>query len=97
MEPNAQTSKKKELSQKGRRKADSFEESYSRLQKLIAEIEGEDVPLEELVNKFEEGVKLLQKCWSLLESARLRVEEFVEKGEGGYRLKGISVPEADES
>jgi len=97
MEPNAQTSKKKRGSQKGRIKPESFEESYTRLQRLIGEIEGEDVPLDELVNKFEEGVKLLQKCWNLLESARLRVEEFVEKTEGGYKLKGISMPEADES
>ena len=66
-----------------------FEDAYSRLEELVAEMEGGDLPLEDLLTRFEEGVKLVKHCQGFLKQAQLRVEQYVEQKDGHWVLKEL--------
>ena len=51
-----------------------FEESLSRLEKIVDELEKGDIPLEKSLSLFEEGVKLSGACRKELEDAEGKVE-----------------------
>ncbi len=52
----------------------SFEEAMERLEEIVSSMEGERLPLEDMVQSYEEGAKLLRVCRERIEVARLRVE-----------------------
>jgi exodeoxyribonuclease VII small subunit len=66
-----------------------FEESYRRLEELVAEMERGDLPLEELLTRFEEGVQLVKHCRGFLKQAQLRVEQYIEQRDGHWVLKDL--------
>ena len=66
-----------------------FEDAYSRLEKLVGEMEGGELPLEDLLSRFEEGVKLVKHCQGFLKQAQLRVEQYVEQKDGRWVLKDL--------
>ena len=66
-----------------------FEDAYSRLEKLVGEMEGGELPLEDLLIRFEEGVKLVKHCQGFLKQAQLRVEQYVEQKDGRWVLKDL--------
>ncbi|MGH9557529.1 MAG: exodeoxyribonuclease VII small subunit [Terriglobales bacterium] len=51
-----------------------FEESLTRLEKIVDELEKGDIPLEKSLSLFEEGVKLSGACRKELEDAEGKVE-----------------------
>ena len=55
-------------------KQPSFEQALAELEKLVAAMEEDQLPLEKLVEHYEQGSKLLARCESVLESARKRLE-----------------------
>lgn len=66
-----------------------FEESFARLEELVAGLEGGELPLEEMLDRFEEGVKLVRHCQQFLKQAQLRVEQYVEQKDGRWVLKEL--------
>ena len=56
-------------------KKPKFEEALARLERIVAEMEGGDLPLDDMLKRFEEGRKLVQLCSSELESIRQRIEK----------------------
>lgn len=69
----------------GAQKGFSFEESMSRLEKIVKELESGELSLEASLARFEEGVKLSRECRDFLFAARQRVELLLEE-EGSGRL-----------
>ena len=59
-----------------------FEQALSRLEKIVEELEGGDLTLDESLARYEEGVKALKKCYEILRDAEKRVEILL-KGEDG--------------
>lgn len=51
----------------------TFEAAYAELEEIVAAMEEEQLPLEELVARYEKGSKLLARCESVLASARKRL------------------------
>ena len=51
-----------------------FEECLDRLEKILAELERGDVPLEQSLKLFEEGIQLSNSCRKELEEAEGKVE-----------------------
>ncbi len=51
-----------------------FEECLQRLEKIVAELEKGDVPLERALSLFEEGIQLSNSCRNELEEAEGKVE-----------------------
>ena len=51
-----------------------FEKALERLEKIVQDLEGGNLPLEEALKKYEEGVKLSRACAQKLEQAESKVE-----------------------
>lgn len=54
-------------------KAMDFETAFNALQENVAQLEGEDLPLEQALALFERGQVLARHCAALLEEAELKV------------------------
>ena len=54
----------------------SFEEAMHQLEALVAELEREDVGLEQSLKCYEQGVSLANMCLDRLERAELQVKEL---------------------
>ena len=60
----------------------TFEADLDRLEKIVEELQGADLPLETRLKRFEEGVALVRECRKSLEGAAKKVEVLV-KSSGG--------------
>jgi exodeoxyribonuclease VII small subunit len=60
----------------------SFEQALAELERIVAELESGQAPLEQSIERYERGARLKAHCESKLEAARLRVEKIV-VGPGG--------------
>ena len=58
----------------------SFEAGLDELEKIVAELEEGEMPLEESLALFEKGVALSESCRKRLENAETRVEILLKKG-----------------
>ena len=59
-----------------------FEQSLERLEEIVAELEGSDVPLERALELFEEGVKLGRTCSTRLDEAERKITVLLEQADG---------------
>lgn len=57
----------------------SFELALAELEEIVAAMEEEQLPLEELVSRYEKGSKLLARCETVLASARKRLQTISAK------------------
>jgi exodeoxyribonuclease VII small subunit len=58
---------------------EKFEESLQRLEKIVAELEQGEVPLEKSLSLFEEGMHISTQCRKQLEQAEGRVEVLLKQ------------------
>lgn len=67
----------------GKKRAESFEEAFSRLEGTVRRLEEGKLSLDEATRLFEEGMQLAKRCNELLSGAELRVSrlqaEFAEQ------------------
>jgi len=68
-----------------------FEEALQRLEAIVAEMESETLPLEQLLTRYEEGVKLIEVCQTRLAAAELRIQQLEKTASGEARLKPFDV------
>jgi exodeoxyribonuclease VII small subunit len=52
----------------------SFEDALTSIEEIVESMEGDQLPLEDLVTQYEKGSVLLKHCESVLSSARKRIE-----------------------
>jgi exodeoxyribonuclease VII small subunit len=55
----------------------TFEQALAELEKIVAELESGQAPLERSIEMYERGAHLKAHCEARLEAARLRVEKIV--------------------
>jgi exodeoxyribonuclease VII small subunit len=60
----------------------TFEQSLTRLEAIVRELEGRDLPLEEALRLFVEGIAHLRTAGSALSQAEARVQQLVEAADG---------------
>jgi len=60
----------------------TFEQAMKELEKIIDQLDGGDVPLEESITIYERGAALQKHCESKLRQAEMRVQKIV-AGSGG--------------
>lgn len=77
----------------------SFEDAIESLDSIVASLEGERLPLEEMVGSYERGMKLLRVCRNRIETARQRVELITAdlEGRGKASLGDFAAPETPEA
>ena len=60
----------------------TFEQAYSRLEKIVGELEDGGTPLERSFKLFEEGQKLVRLCHGMLDKAEKRLKILTESDDG---------------
>ena len=69
----------------------SIEESMSRLEEIVKEMESEKLSLEKSLKLYEEGIGLVERCSSELEAAKRRIR-ILQQGKDG-EIEIVDVPE----
>ena len=64
----------------------TFEESLHRLEAIVEQLEGGDVPLEEALALYEEGIALSKSCGEKLNRAELTLKRLGKDMEGHLKL-----------
>jgi exodeoxyribonuclease VII small subunit len=60
-------------------KITDFEQAMGRLEKLVADMEGGELSLEEMIKHFEEGSELVDVCTNKLDEVEQKIEKLVKK------------------
>ncbi len=68
-------------------KKKGFEESMTRLEAIVEELENGEFSLDESIKKFEEGLELGKKCRELLDKADAKIKLLVEGDDGELEEK----------
>ncbi|MDB4907168.1 MAG: Exodeoxyribonuclease 7 small subunit [Gemmatimonadetes bacterium] len=63
-----------------------FEERLARLEGIVEELEGDELPLARSLELFEEGVTILRAADAELRSAEAKVQRLVEGDDGEFSL-----------
>ncbi len=66
----------------------SFEQSVAELERMVEELERDDLSLEKALHYFENGVHLIRRCDSHLKNAQGKVKELF-KGENGEFMERV--------
>jgi exodeoxyribonuclease VII small subunit len=72
-----------------------FEASLSRLEEIVTELEGGELPLEQSLKLFEEGIKLARICNARLEEAERKVEILLKDKAGKMTARPFEEEEKD--
>jgi exodeoxyribonuclease VII small subunit len=59
-----------------------FEETLAELERLIAQLESGDLPLDVALRTFEQGVRLTRECQAALATAQQKVQLLLQRGDG---------------
>ena len=68
-----------------------FEDALAKLEKIVADLEGGSLSLEESLKRYEEGIELSRLCLKKLETAKKTVESLVKKETGETETKPFEI------
>jgi exodeoxyribonuclease VII small subunit len=74
-----------------------FEDAMKRLEDIVNDLEGGDLPLEESLKAFEDGMKLLSFCSGKLDEVEKRVSILIKESDGRYAKRPFETNEQEES
>lgn len=73
-----------------------FEEALKKLEKIVEDLEGGNLSLDDALAKYEEGIKLSKLCAKKLEVAKKKVEILLKSEDGTVDLKPFDEAMAEE-
>ena len=62
-----------------------FEEALAGLERIVRDLEGGDLPLDDALRLFEEGVRLSRFCGAKLDEAEKKIEILMKGTDGEWR------------
>ena len=65
----------------------SFDQAIQRLEKIVADMEGAELPLEDVLKRYEEGTRLVRFCAAKLDEAEKKIEILQKKADGSVKLE----------
>src|SRR3989441_11108540 len=86
---------KKTASQRPEAEGPSFEQAIQRLEKIVADMEAAELPLEDVLKKYEEGTRLVRFCSQKLDEAEKKIELLTKKADGSAKLEPFE-PKGDD-
>ena len=63
-----------------------FEEGLKKLETIVEQMEGDEMPLEDLLKHYEEGIRLAKGCQEKLEAAELKIKKLQPNADGEDEL-----------
>ncbi len=73
-----------------------FEDSMTRLEEIVSQMESGDQPLEDTLRLFKEGMRLSEYCSGALTEAQRKVEVLVKRADGTYDKEPLDEGEEPE-
>ena len=67
----------------------SYETRVGRLQEIVADLEGDGLPLDDALRLFEEGIELLRLASEELTTVEGRVQLLIERAEGVFDTRDL--------
>lgn len=67
----------------------SYEARVARLEAIVAELEGDGIPLDRALALFEEGIELLRSASDELTKAEGRVALLIERAQGVFETRDV--------
>jgi exodeoxyribonuclease VII small subunit len=67
----------------------SFEDAMARLDAIVAKLEEDKLPLDEMLARYEEGIALARYCGDKLEAAEQKVRLIAQKADGSVTLENF--------
>ena len=67
----------------------SFEDAMTRLDAIVAKLEEDKLPLDEMLARYEEGITLARYCGDKLEAAEQKVRLIAQKADGSVTLENF--------
>jgi len=65
----------------------TFEDAMQRLDAIVAKLEEDQLPLDEMLARYEEGVSLARYCGDQLEAAEQKVQLIARQSDGRVELE----------
>jgi exodeoxyribonuclease VII small subunit len=56
----------------------SFEQGIEKLEKIVRELDQNQLPLEQALERFQEGIELVRRCNRLLDLAETKVKDLID-------------------
>ena len=63
-----------------------FEEGLKKLETIVEQMEGDEMPLEDLLEHYEEGIRLAKGCQEKLKAAELKIKKLQLNADGEDEL-----------
>jgi len=73
-----------------------FEDALKKLEKIVEDLEGGDLSLDEALKKYQEGIELSRLCSQRLESAKKKIDVLVKNKKGEFELKPLDQAQTEE-
>ncbi|MEW6102001.1 MAG: exodeoxyribonuclease VII small subunit [Candidatus Omnitrophota bacterium] len=67
-----------------------FEEALKKLEKIVEDLEGGNLSLDEALKKYQEGIELSRICSARLENAKKKIDLLVKNKKGEFELKQLN-------
>ena len=61
----------------------TFETAMKQLEKIVQDLETDDMPLEKAIKTFEEGIKISKYCSEKLDESEKRITLLMQESDGG--------------
>lgn len=68
-------------------KKERFEDYFSEVEKIVAELEEGNLDLDKSLEKYEEGIKALKKCYEILSAMEKKIEVLTKDEQGNLVTK----------
>jgi len=68
-----------------------FAEALKKLEKVVDDMEGGELPLETMLSRFAEGTRLVKVCQGKLEEAELKIQKLEKNAGGEMTLKPVQI------
>jgi exodeoxyribonuclease VII small subunit len=73
-----------------------FEDALKKLEKIVEDLEGGDLTLDEALKKYQEGIELSRLCNQRLENAKKKIDILVKNKKGEFELKPLDESKIEE-
>ncbi len=73
-----------------------FEDAIKKLEKIVEDLEGGDLSLDEALKKYQEGIEISRVCSQRLESAKKKIDLLSKNKKGEFELKNFDAEAAAE-
>lgn len=74
----------------------SFEQAIQELEKIVADMEAAELPLEDVLKNYERGTQLVRFCGQKLAEAEKKIELLTKKADGSVKLEPFEPVEPEE-